>query len=279
MRFRTECGLFICEMIDKMKYFRILYVALAAMFMTGCDDTKDPVENVESRFARRVCVMEFTGTWCSQCPAGAATLNYLVDRAYKDQAFALAFHNEDEYTIPAERELSSLFSLGGYPSYLTDMRDSGLLNEGTCGLSIDKSLYDVPVHCGAAVSSECDAQGNVKVTARIFSERTEEYRIAAYVIEDNIEGKQLLGTGATQEDYNHRHVVRKMLTSTVKGDSVGIIAAEQEGGRTFTFKVEEGWKLDDLSVAVLAINSEGHVDNMAICAADGGCMDYEYVNN
>lgn len=234
-------------------------------------------ESAGREFKRRVCVMEFTGTWCAQCPDGATVLNYLVERQYKGQAFALAFHNNDIYALPQEQELQKMFGWGGYPAYVTDMRDMGILNDGGCAGSIEKSLYDSPTCCGVAVSSSCDA-GKVTVNAEVFADKTMNFRIAAYVIEDKIKGEQTMGTGNVEKDYTHRHVVRKMLSSSVRGESLGRISAGTEKEATFEFEVEEGWNLENLSVAVLAIDEAGHVNNMAVCAADGGTMEYEYVN-
>lgn len=235
---------------------------------------------VESRFQRKVCVMEFTGTWCAQCPAGATTLNYLVGKAYEGKAFALAFHNNDEYTLPQEQELYAIFKYGGYPAYVTDMCEdlTGLLNEGGCSSTIEKRLYDSETHCGAAVSSTYDAEKKtVTVDASMFSEKTMTYRMAAYVIEDKVTGKQKQSTGEVQEDYTHRHMVRKMLSSSVRGDSLGEVSVEKEASKTYSFTVEDDWNVENLSVAVLILDKDGHVNNMAICAADGGKMDYEYL--
>lgn len=232
----------------------------------------------EGRFQRHVCVMEFTGTWCAQCPDGATTLNYLVDRQYKGKAFALAFHNNDIYALPQEQELFKIFGWSGYPAYVTDMRETGLLNEGGCAGSIETSLYDSPTHCGVSVSSSCDA-GKVTVNAKVFAERAMIYRIAAYVMEDKVKGEQTMSTGTVNKDYTHRHVVRKMLSSSVRGESLGKLSAGSEKEKTFEFEVDEDWNIANLSVAVLAIDEAGHVNNMAVCAADGGAMEYEYVNN
>lgn len=70
-----------------------------------------------------------------------------------------------------------------------------------------------------------------------------------------------------------------MLSSNVRGDSLGKLAAGSETEKSFGFTVEDGWNTANLSVAVLAIDDAGHVNNMAVCLADGGSMDYEYVNN
>ena len=61
----------------------------------------------------------------------------------------------------------------------------------------------------------------------------------------------------------------------------GIISeSERNAGEIFgaySFTVEEDWSLENLSVAVLILDKDSHVNNMAICAADGGKMDYEYL--
>lgn len=240
-------------------------------------------EDFESRFVRHVCVMEFTGAWCSQCPSGATTLNYLIDRAYKGKAYALAFHNasggepKDPFALPQEQELFSIFGWGGYPAYVTDMRDVGLLNEGGCAATIEKSLYESSTHCAVAVSSTYDAETKTaKVDARVFAELTSDYKMAAYVVEDKIVGEQKESTGTVRADYTHRHVVRSMLSSDVKGDSLGEIVAETEAEKSWTFTVPEDWNMDNLTVAVLAIDKDGHVNNMATCAVNGGKMEYEY---
>lgn len=243
----------------------------------GGNDTETVVT---SRFARNVCVMEFTGVWCAQCPGGAEVLNYLVGRQYKDEAYALAFHNEDIYALPQEQELKKIFNWTGYPAYVTDMRDCGLLTEGTgCSMSIDRSLYDTETHCGAAVACAFDASSSmVTVTAKAFSEKTMTYRMAAYVVGDKVVGSQLLSTGTYQDDYTHRHVVRRMLSSDVRGDSLGELAPEAEAVKTYTFAVDPEWNIDNLSVAVLVLDSGTRVNNMAVCSALDGSMDYEYIN-
>lgn len=263
-----------------MRYLVFFVLTLMSCVSISCTEKNGQDKFEQSRFQRNVCVMEFTGTWCAQCPEGAVTLNYLVGKAYKDQTFALAFHNNDVYSIPAEAELYGMFKWSGYPAYVIDMRDVGLMNEGTCGTSIDRSLYDEQTHCGVAVSSVCSsADRKIDVTARIFPEISMNYSIAVYLVEDSVVGEQHMSTGNVQSDYTHRHVVRAMLSSDVKGDGLGLLDAEEETVRKYTAKADEDWEISDLYVAVLAIDKDGHVNNMAYCKADGGVMDYEYVNN
>jgi hypothetical protein len=226
--------------------------------------------------------MEFTGVWCAQCPEGATIVNYLVDRTYKGKASLLAFHNNDVYAVPQEQKLAGSFKLGGYyPSYIIDMRKDmiGELRQGGCGADIDEALYNSAVHCGAAVECSFDpATKTAEVNAKMFSELNTEYRIAAYVVEDKVIGEQTMSDNTIRKDYYHRHVVRKMLSSTIYGDGLSKVAPETEKEKTYTFTVADDWDIENLSVAVLILDQKGNVNNMATCAVNGGKADYEYLN-
>lgn len=235
---------------------------------------------IESRFQKHVCVMEFTGSWCARCPSGSDALDHLVTRMYSGKAFALAFHNNDDYTLPQEAELAAMFRYETYPSYVVDMdKDKvGSLTDGSCGRIIDSSLHDSMTHCGTAVECAYDeASRQVTATAKMFSELTTKYRIAAYVIEDKVIGEQTLGNNQIREDYPHRHMVRQMLSEHILGDDLSEVPAETEKDKTYTFTVLEDWTVENLSVAVLILDHKGHVNNMAVCAVNGGKMDYEYL--
>ena len=237
----------------------------------------DPVEVTAafvSRFERNVCVMEFTGQWCSWCPEGAQLLHMLVTDLYAGQAYALAFHNDDDFAIPAEADLQAEFGWDSYPAYVTDMRDCGNLSGSGCRLSIESSLYDTETHCAVAVTSEAAGEG-FKVTAGLFSERTMDYRMAAYLVEDKIVAWQTVSGNITDEDYVHRHVVRQMLSASVAGDALGNVKEDEEKQQVYSFVPDPSWNLTNMTVAVLAIDAQGHVNNMAVCAVDGGSVDYE----
>lgn len=227
-----------------------------------------------SRFERNVCVMEFTGQWCSWCPDGAKLLQLLVSEIYEGQAYALAFHNDDSMTIPAEGELKSVFGWTEYPSYVTDMRDCGSLSGSGCRMSIEKSLYETVTHSGVAVSCARDG-GKYKAAAKLFSEKSMEYRMAAYLVEDKVIAEQTVSGNVKDVDYVHRHVVRMMLSSSVSGDALGTVNEGDEVTRSYEFEPDPSWNVQNMTVAVLAIDNQGYVNNMNLCAVDGGNADYE----
>ena len=101
------------------------------------------------------------------------------------------------------------------------------------------------------------------------------YRMAAYAVEDRIVARQTISGNTVNENYLHRHVVRQMLSASVSGDDMGVLAAGQENIHTFDFAVDSAWNLENMTVVVLAIDENGHVNNVAQCQLNGGRVEYE----
>ncbi len=229
---------------------------------------------VESRFERNVCVMEFTGQWCSYCPDGAQLLEFLISDIYPGQVHALAFHNDDEFAIAAEADLRKKFEIVDFPAYLTDMRESGSLSGSGCRLSIETALYESQTHSSVAIASQV-TDGVCKVDAKLFSEKSMEYCMAAYAVEDKVVAWQTMSGNSKKEDYVHRHVVRKLISESISGDALGVVSADQEKEHSYEFNVDSSWNLENMSVVVLAIDKYGHVNNAAQCSLNGGSVEYE----
>ena len=136
------------------------------------------VPGTPSKFVKRICAMEFTGTWCAMCPAGMTRLNYLINSSYEGVVYLMSFHvdgtSADPMTIEQSSILSRKFAISGYPSCVVDMR-------GTMGLSenysvmraiFNESLEEYPASCGVAIQSQYNGQADV--TVRITSEKDAE---------------------------------------------------------------------------------------------------------
>ena len=240
-----------------------------------------------SKFVRNICVMEFTGQWCANCPAGFNYMSLIISRSFDKVAHVIALHDntggDDAFALDVQRRIALDYSLTGYPMALVDLRDLRPLTADT-DLSFKKSLQasqtDYPAHCGVAVKSAYDASGKkAKVTVRIHSEKTETYRAAVWVVEDGITAKQNV-SGQYQNSYTHSHVARLLASSTpndYKGESLGEIPANTEKSKEFDIAVDPAWNLDNTSVYALAIGADGYVNNMITCKIVDGDADYERV--
>lgn len=239
-----------------------------------------------SQFVRHICVMEFTGQWCGNCPTGYNYMNFIITRSFADVAHVIALHDnttgEDEFAIDVQRVIAQDFALTGYPAAVTDLRDLSPLTsdlDQTFRKSLEASQEKYPAHCGVAVKSSYDASGRkAKVTVRVHSEKSEAYRVAVWVVEDGISGKQ--NVAGQYDDYTHNHVARLLAGSApnnYKGESLGEIPAGTEKSKEFEIAVDAAWKLENTSVVALAIDAEGYVNNMTTCKIVDGEADYDRV--
>ena len=256
------------------------------------EDTTPP--SVDSKFERHIFVAEFTGAWCVNCPDGYTNMHLILSlpslRTLKDKIHIAAFHSDKEGTdtlaIPATQDVFRLFKGLAYPSYTIDLRDSGLLTQDGKGAfqpGLMTSVNDYPAHCGVSVSSVLNAEGTAaEVEVKVTSEVDSEYRVLVLVIQDRIEGFQKTNTYLDgQPGYVHNHVVRKVVTTygtTFTGEKItedGRIPAGVEASGTWTVQVDPRWKLEDTKVYALALDSRGYVNNMNLCAMEGGNSGYD----
>lgn len=244
---------------------------------------------VENKFDRHVCIVEFTGAWCINCPEGYSKMMGILSKPalakYKENIHICAFHSNVEGTdtlaVAQTQDLFKLFNGLAYPSFTTDLRDSGVLtSEGISSFqpSIMTSFNEFPAHCGVAVSSVLNEDAtNAKVTVKLESELTSQYRIVVLVVQNNIKGYQKTTNYPEGEsNYNHAHVVRKVVT-TYKGSFTGekmtedgIVAAGKEVSKEWSFEVDRKWVFENTEIYAIALDADGHVNNMNVCSIMGG---------
>lgn len=233
-----------------------------------------------SKYVRHIAAMKFTGTWCTFCPAGGIILDLLTTDGgkYENIAYQLAFHQGDDPMAIAETDkLASRFKVTSYPSIVVDMRDMNKLNTAAVVRELfDKSLKEYPAHCGIAISSECNEGTQATVTVKLTSETTEKYRLVLYALEDGLKYDQYNG-GIWVENYVHNHVVRGRLSGSLDGDDIGTVVADSECTKVYTVYLNDQWNAEKISFYVMAMDEAGSVNNVAVCKAIGGRMDYDYV--
>lgn len=245
---------------------------------------------VQSVFNKHVSVIEFTGAWCTNCPAGYRSMEqyFNLTPAYKEKSHIVAFHTNDEGTddlaIEATGDIHKAFKNGtlGYPSYVVDLRDCGHLNmeEFQQFTKSVKESFASYHYCGVAVSSVLDG-AEAEVTVKVTSEFTTSYRVIVIVVEDKIRYYQKDGM-MTDEDYVHRHVARKVVTEygdIFAGEQItedGMIAAGAEAQKTWKVAVDPEWNLENVEIYALVQDATGEVNNMNVCAIDGGDSEYDY---
>lgn len=252
----------------------------------------DSQVTLESRFDKHVCVVEFTGAWCINCPDGYDRMKGILSKpsmaSYKDNIHMCAFHSDTEGTdslaVDATDDVMKMLkdNIGvdlAYPSFATDFRTAGILTADGAALfqpSLEAAFNEYTPYCGVAVSSEIK-DDKVEITVKVASDRTSVYRIVVLVVQDGIKGWQKSNYYPEgQSDYMHRHVVRQVVTSyagTFTGEKItddGKIKAGEEASKTWSIDIDSRWIPEWTSIYALALDEKGYVDNMNVCAIDGG---------
>ena len=162
----------------------------------------------------------------------------------------------------------------GFPSYMADMYLGGSLVESVnLKEHLNQIMDENMPYCGVAVSSTVSETGSAAVTLKLYSEIDAVWRVAVYVVEDKVKYYQKDGM-KEHDSYTHRHVVRRVVSETYRGDRLAKLTADSEAEAKYDIVLDEAWNLDNTSIYVLALDAEGHVNNMNHCQINGGTSDY-----
>ena len=151
----------------------------------------------KTNFVRRVLLTQFTGTGCGYCPLMMNALHQiLTSPVYSDQIVLAAAHlyneNDPAYLLEAQT-LDNAHGVSGFPSVYSDLNKAGYGDATFASLKscIDAAQDRVVVKGGIAVSSEYHAEEEyIVLNATVKAKETTEFRIGAWLLEDNIYGKQ-----------------------------------------------------------------------------------------
>ncbi len=233
-----------------------------------------------SRFVRHICVMDITGTWCTFCPEGYRKLVFYTDKKeWKDIVHILALHDgasgKDPMALDVTTTIATTYSLE-FPSFITDLRDTGSLVNNVSDIqpSFNRSIDDYPAHCDVKLATTL-SEGEVSISATLFSEKTENYALAVWLYENGVVAEQKDGS-FIHKDYEHKHVARALLSRSWRGDSLGMVTAEEEVAKEYTATLSEEWNDENMFVMALAIDEDGYVNNVAVCPL-GESVDYKYL--
>ena len=114
-----------------------------------------------------------------------------------------------------------------------------------------------------------------EVSVSVNSSVTETYNVVIYVVENGLIYEQLI-LGYYDPTYRHDHVVRKLISKTVFGDSMGMIAAGTEAEKNYSIDIDSVWNTENLYVYALIIpDKTGYIHNLAYCSIIDGTMNTE----
>lgn len=232
-------------------------------------------------FRHRMILLQHTGNECPNCPSLMETLKNLAgDEEYSSLYHHIASHSynsSDAAYSSSAASLSKELDVHYYPwlTFNLTTENAYQLNEIKAGIDkFSKDKADVGI-CAATLLSGNSIYVNVGIKAAVSSK----YRVAVWLLEDNIRSTQ---SGATASWQNmHDNCLRAMAGLTknecIYGKSIGTV----DSGENYDFiaavdGLEQGWNTDNCKIMVIVVSANDYeLVNCAVCPLDG-TVSYEY---
>ena len=215
-------------------------------------------------FFRRSLVLDFTGTWCVNCPKMEAAIEESM-AARPGRIVPVSVHCmpvDPRYVKPLSDNLVKRFGVSAYPSAVVDLDPESLITAQSPELllsHVDRLLESRGPAAGIRVESAVEGE-NYTLTAEMKAVRDGAYTLAVLVLEDGTVAAQTGGT----TDYVHNNILR----SWTEGESLTVKEGDKASG-TFTGTVTAKSRF------VVLVLRDGLVDNVIGCAA-GASVDWQY---
>ena len=215
-------------------------------------------------FFRRSLVLDFTGTWCVNCPKMEAAIEESM-AARPGRIVPVSVHCmavDPMYVKPLSDNLVKQFSVKAYPSAVVDLDPESLITTQSPELllsHVDRLLEARGPAAGIRVESAVEGE-NYTLTVEMKAVRDGAYTLAVLVLEDGTVAAQTGGT----KDYVHNNILR----SWTEGEPLTVKEGDKASG-TFTGTVTAKSRF------VVLVLRDGLVDNVIGCAA-GASVDWQY---
>lgn len=220
---------------------------------------------------------EFTAMNCGNCPAAHAVAEDLA-QTHGEELTIIGVHGGG-LAIPGTGQpdlrsadgtaLWSLFGVSFQPQGMVSRQ--GLLAHAQWPAAVaDAIAATAPVNIG--IASSITAGGElltVNVELYYTNATAGDDRIHVAVTEDHITAWQTDYVNGNHPAYDHRHVLRDLVTPLV-GDPVTSTEAGTFVERSFTLMLPAEWNPDELDVVVFVTDGDGPVHQVRSVRADGG---------
>ncbi len=225
---------------------------------------------------RVVLIEELTGVDCPNCPKGSTILNNLIAQ-FEGQVIGIGIHGDllttplsgSKYDFRNEfsQQIEQSFGIFAKPCAVInrvqfpDQGELEIYGEDTWLTYVVQELEKAP-KIELSVSSAYNSSNRtaaIEVNATGLENVSDQLKLSVVITEGNIIDVQKDQSEIIQE-YNHKHVLRTMLTNWDGDNFSSGIDVGQTVTSSFNFEVpeEEGlWKIEDLEVVVYVTGPDG----------------------
>ena len=237
-------------------------------------------------FHHRIMLLQHTGTACPNCPRLMTSLREIAaDQAYADKYLHVASHSynsDDPAYSEAAKKISDAFCKA-YPE-LTFNLSGETTGDDSSVETIKKTINALhKEQAEAGIAAAAYLSGNtVTVNVQIKAAVENTYRVAAWILEDDIKGHQYSNWAVEEWMHTHENALRAFsgtsLNLGIYGEKLETIKPGETKEKVLTINFQEGWKAENCKVFIIVNSSkDGKFDiaNCTICPL-GGTVEYQY---
>ena len=226
----------------------LLFVSLAGLTLSSCvgqperlfpweespDEPEVPIH--ADTLARSTLILDFTATWCINCPKMASAIGLLS--AADSNVVSIAVHYLDEMQTDASMKLVSEYSVSALPLAVVDF-------DPACRTSVSsvealRAFRDTlaardPAVCTISAVTAVEG-GTISVEAEVSFLGDGDFAVGVALTRDGIVAAQ---TGAT-DDYVHDGVLQAFMQEGWPGDSLGRKSAGETIRKKYFWSMGEG---------------------------------------
>lgn len=234
-------------------------------------------------FDHRMLLVQHTGNECPNCPKLMDILKHIADdEDYASRYLHVASHSYNStdaaYSSSAQTLSKTMNLTKNYPMVTYNLTtEDGYFEEDIREniMSLSKDKADAGIAASAAVVGE-----NLLVNVSIKSAVESKYRIAVWVLEDNIHSPQ---SGATASWHNmHSNCLRLMYGSEkneqIYGKHVGTLKEGESVDMIAAIEMDPDWIAENCKLLILAVSGNGDYEllNCTYCPVNGE-VEYNYI--
>ena len=260
---------------------------------TEVPETPEDLQPSNTSFVRRVLLTKFTGQQCPACPNATAAIhkfydeNELAPYAVKAEAHT---YNSDDPAFFAD----SFYGVQYFPTICLDwaMLTTEVTYNNVSSMIADR-LEAEDAKAGISVNSVF-ADGALTFKVCVKAAETGQYRVGAWLLEDNIKGQQKGAPVGEENSWYHEFDDCIRIADSKSGTSyAGIKLGEIEAGKTaekiFAWNFNDldpdkyhpdGWKVENLKLCIfVSVPDEkgySYIVNNVITAPINGVTQFEY---
>lgn len=247
-------------------------------------------EPSNTSFHHRILLVDHTGNTCGNCPQMMLALKEVMETeaaegqvSFHDkfsEAMAHSYTTGDNAYSKAAAIISSHYGVTAYPTATYNFYHSTTSPQNAAHIKGQiSSLWKAEGAEAGIAATSIVANTCVVVNTEVKAAVENDYRITAWLLEDNIYAKQ---TNATADwmNYHDNAIRQRIVSDDITGVDLGRIAAGETASTTLTLRIDsDKWNRDNFKVLLIvsAKNAKGkfEVANTVICPANES-ITYDY---